>query len=438
MIFHKLQKAQTSKRRWLGHGLALLCFLAMLFVPQSLQNARANGDTRSLNMFHNHTGERITITYKIDGRYDPDALEKLNWFLRDWRKNKSIAMDPELLDLVWEVYRDLGASAPIHIICGYRDEMTNEMLRGRSFASGVAEHSQHTHGRAMDISIPGVSTERLREMGFLKQRGGVGYYRSSGFVHLDVANVRAWPRMTTQQLASLFPDGETLHLPSDGPPLRGYQIALARYGRDGKSGRSGDYAVASASPAAPRGLLRQRAPDIEQQIATPVVKETIVKETAPSLSARLGPVIAALPAPKDTSRLEQEPERVALLAPVKLPPAQLAMTAPLPRARPALLAPPLVVASAEVPQVAASLKPAILSPSPDIGRHARTQAARMTAPRYNIQTAFNMKPKAALTPPRLQLAAQFMDAPMTRPEQFVLRGVMKQASAKKFVKTAQL
>ncbi len=434
MILIILKRAQASTWRWLGHGLAALSFLALMFFPQALQNARANGDTRALNMYHNHTGERISITYKVDGRYDADALEKLNWFLRDWRKNKSIPMDPELLDLVWEVYRDLGASAPIHIICGYRDEITNEMLRGRSIMSGVAEHSQHTHGRAMDISIPGISTERLREMGFLKQRGGVGYYRASNFVHLDVANVRAWPRMTTQQLASLFPDGETLHLPSDGPPLRGYQIALARYGRDGKNGRSNDYAVASAEP---RGLLRQRVqePQLQPQIQVPPhPAQPVVKDNAPSLSAQLGPVIAALPEPKDTSRLAPEPLRVAALAPV----ATQLIAAPLPQARPVLLTPELIVASVEAPQLVASLRPAVSMPLNTMSRNAKMPVIKMTAPHYNIQAALNIKPKTVLTPPRLQLAAQFMDAPMFRPEQFVLRGVMKQALAKKFIKTAQL
>ena len=109
---------------------------------------------------------------------------------------------------------------PIEIICGYRSPGTNEMLRGRSNRSGVARHSQHTLGKAIDFYIPGVPLEKLRETAMRLQGGGVGYYPTSGspFVHLDVGNVRAWPRMTREQLVKLFPDGRTVHLPTDGTP----------------------------------------------------------------------------------------------------------------------------------------------------------------------------------------------------------------------------
>ena len=101
------------------------------------------------------------------------------------------------------------------------------MLRRRS--SGVAQHSQHTVGKAIDFYIPGVPLDKLREAGLRLQRGGVGYYPSSGspFVHLDVGSVRHWPRMTHDQLARVFPDGRTVHIPSDGQPLKGYALALA-------------------------------------------------------------------------------------------------------------------------------------------------------------------------------------------------------------------
>lgn len=247
MIAYMLGRVLSIVRSWQKIGswrraLAAMPLFAALVAPNSLQTANANGDTRALIMYHNHTRERIDIIYKRDGRYDDEALKKIDWFLRDWRKGRSVQMDPQLLDLVWEVYHELGASSAIRIICGYRDEGTNSMLRSRS--NGVAQHSQHTQGRAMDIAIPGVPTAKLRELGMLKQKGGVGYYPSSGFVHLDVSNVRAWPRMNTQQLVQLFPHGETLHLPSDGPPLPGYQLALAKLGRDGK--RGGDTMLAFA------------------------------------------------------------------------------------------------------------------------------------------------------------------------------------------------
>ena len=125
----------------------------MLCGGRSLQNAIAEGDTRTILMHHMHTGEDITITFKRYGRYDEDALEKLNWFLRDWRKQQETKMDPHLIDLVWEVQREAGSKEPIWVVCGYRSPETNAMLRRKS--SGVAKFSQHMLGHAMDLYIPG-------------------------------------------------------------------------------------------------------------------------------------------------------------------------------------------------------------------------------------------------------------------------------------------
>jgi len=147
--------------------------------------------------------------------------------MRDWRKNEATKMDPQEIDLLWEVYRDVGAKEPIYIVCGYRSPDTNAMLRRRS--KGVAKFSQHTLGKAIDFYIPGVALDVLRAAAMKAQGGGVGFYPTSGspFVHLDVGNIRAWPRMTREQLVKLFPDGRTVHLPADGTPLPGYQLALA-------------------------------------------------------------------------------------------------------------------------------------------------------------------------------------------------------------------
>jgi uncharacterized protein YcbK (DUF882 family) len=204
-----------------------LATLALLLGNESLQNAIAEGDTRTISLHHVHTGEDLTITYKRDGRYDEDALKKLNWLLRDWRRSEDTKMDPRLIDVVWEVSREFDAKSSIQVVCGYRAPQTNAMLRRRS--RGVAQFSQHTLGRAMDFYIPGVSLEAQREAGLRLQRGGVGYYPTSGspFVHLDVGSIRHWPRMTHDQLARVFPNGRTVHIPSDGQPLSGYALALA-------------------------------------------------------------------------------------------------------------------------------------------------------------------------------------------------------------------
>ena len=117
-------------------------------------------------------------------------------------------MDPHLIDLLWEVHREVGAKEPIWVVCGFRSPETNSMLRRRS--SGVAQHSQHMLGKAIDFYIPGVPLEQLRAAGLRAQRGGVGYYPTSGapFVHLDTGSVRHWPRMSEEQLASVLSKGQ--------------------------------------------------------------------------------------------------------------------------------------------------------------------------------------------------------------------------------------
>ena len=167
-----------------------LTVAALLMCYGGLQTAAASGDTRTISLHHLHTGENLTITYKRDGRYDEEALKKLNWLLRDWRANKDIKMDPRLIDTIWEVGRELNVQGPVQIVCGYRSPGTNAMLRRRS--NGVAQFSQHMLGRAMDFYIPGVPLEDLRAMGLRLARGGVGFYPESNFVHLDVGPVRTW------------------------------------------------------------------------------------------------------------------------------------------------------------------------------------------------------------------------------------------------------
>jgi uncharacterized protein YcbK (DUF882 family) len=219
---------------------ALLIFLG----NSSLQTAVADGDTRTLSFHHAHSGEDITVTFKRNGRYDDDALKKLNWFMRDWRKDEQVEMDPRLFDVLWETYREVGGRQPIQVICGYRSPETNSMLRRRS--SGVAEMSLHTKGDAMDFFIPGVPLEKIREVGLRLQRGGVGFYPTSGspFVHLDTGSIRHWPRMTHDQLVKVFPDGRTVHVPSDGQPLANYALALADVERQGQSPSSLSLAAA--------------------------------------------------------------------------------------------------------------------------------------------------------------------------------------------------
>jgi uncharacterized protein YcbK (DUF882 family) len=192
------------------------------------ETAVANGDTRTINLFYVHTGESISATYLVNGQYNAAALQQLNWFLRDWRRDEPIEMDPRLFDVVWEAYRSAGAEGEVvTVVSAYRSPQTNAMLRARS--RSVAKFSQHMLGKAMDTTMPGMPMSRIREVGMRMQRGGVGYYPTAGtpFVHLDVGSVRAWPRMTYDQLVRLFPDGKTVHIPSNGQPLARYEEAKA-------------------------------------------------------------------------------------------------------------------------------------------------------------------------------------------------------------------
>jgi uncharacterized protein YcbK (DUF882 family) len=302
----------------------LVCsFLAILLVGAATlfgTTGSARAETRTLNIEFVHTGERASITFKRNGRYDPKGLKQLNYILRDWRRNEPTKMDPRLFDLVWEVYRRAGAKGYIKAVSGYRSPQTNAMLRSRS--KGVAKESQHMRGTAMDFYIPGVPLKTLRELGVKLQAGGVGYYPNSGspFVHMDVAGVRAWPRMNRQDLVRLFPDGKTVHIPADGKPLPGYQQALAEYKRRIESG-AGIMMADDKRPSRPRNFLAMLFggggdEDEEEDVPAPAER--------PALAAQPEP--AAPPPPVVTAT---EPMMVAEALPG-------VESAPVPQARPSL------------------------------------------------------------------------------------------------------
>lgn len=281
-------------RTGLRVGLASIMLIAA--GATSVHNATADGDTRELSFHHTHSGEDLTIVFKRNGRYDEGALKKLNHFLRDWRSQDSTTMDRRLFDILWEVNRDVDGKQPIKIISAYRSPGTNAMLRRRS--SGVARFSQHMQGQAIDFFIPGVPLEQIRFAGLRLQRGGVGFYPTSGspFVHLDVGTVRHWPRMNHDQLARVFPNGRTVHVPSDGKPLAGYQLALADIGKRGDS---------SESPSKSKSLIaslfsRKQADDDEEAAPVAAMPETKpgLKAAVASVAAKAEKIAEAIPMPR--------------------------------------------------------------------------------------------------------------------------------------------
>jgi uncharacterized protein YcbK (DUF882 family) len=173
-------------------------------------NTEAGGETRTISLYHVHTKENLTITYMQNGRYVPSAMKKINYLMRDWRRDQVTTIDPKTLDLMWELHADLGSKRPIHIICGYRSTKTNAFLK--RIGRNVARESQHVKGKAIDFYFPDVNTVKIRNAALYRKIGGVGYYRSaggpSGFLHVDTARIRHWgPAISRTQMASALAEG---------------------------------------------------------------------------------------------------------------------------------------------------------------------------------------------------------------------------------------
>ncbi len=211
-------------------GVVSLCLFSAIALA-----GPSSAEERTLSMYNIHTKEAITVTYKRDGQYIPEGLQQLNHFMRDWRRNMEIKMDPALIDLIWELHEELGSKEPVHLICGYRSPATNEMLRRT--VGGQAQNSRHIVGQAADLMFPDVPLKQLRYSALIRERGGVGFYPASGvpFVHVDTGNVRHWPRLPRMELALLFPKGHSLHVPTDGRPLTpaDARVALAKWQSSG-------------------------------------------------------------------------------------------------------------------------------------------------------------------------------------------------------------
>lgn len=152
--------------------------------------ARARPDMRSLSLVHTHTGEKLTVDYCRNGEYVGSCLEQVNRFLRDFRSGEVHPIDIGLLDMLHDLQVLADRDATFEVISGFRSSATNAKLRARS--AGVAQRSLHMDGRAIDIRITGFATRKLREHALSLQKGGVGYYAGSDFVHVDTGRVRSW------------------------------------------------------------------------------------------------------------------------------------------------------------------------------------------------------------------------------------------------------
>jgi len=182
---------RLSRRNFLK-GLACSSMMA-LGMPDIVHAAFSGVKVhKTLAFEHHHTGETLNITYYEQGRYVYGALEEISYFLRDYHNDEVHSVDPALLDQLHNVKLLLGVNTPFHVVSGYRSPQTNASLRRHS--RGVARQSLHMEGRAIDIRMEGVSAKTIRDAGLALQSGGVGYYPSSNFVHLDTGDTRAWHR----------------------------------------------------------------------------------------------------------------------------------------------------------------------------------------------------------------------------------------------------
>lgn len=182
-----------KSHRHLSKALLLLtAFIPLAFGSQPAHsNPTPSLEEHRLRLYHAHTGERIDIVYRQGDEYLPEASSKLDQFLRDHRTGDVQHFDPQIYDLLWELTSSVGRTgAEIEIICGYRTLWSNEFLRAQT--AGVAKHSLHMQGKAIDIRLPGTDTLKLRNAALSLHRGGVGYYPRSAFIHVDTGRVTQW------------------------------------------------------------------------------------------------------------------------------------------------------------------------------------------------------------------------------------------------------
>jgi uncharacterized protein YcbK (DUF882 family) len=180
---------RMDRRRVLGLGLAGA--LASI-IPLSLSRpALAAADKNWRVVFrHAHTGESFNGVYRVGNKYLPEAFERLNYVLRDFRTGEVFPMDPRVIDLIAIVQKRAGQREPLEVFSGYRSPKTNGRLRIES--SGVAKNSFHMYGQAIDFHIKGYGTRNLQRIALDMRAGGVGYYPKSDFVHMDTGKIRSW------------------------------------------------------------------------------------------------------------------------------------------------------------------------------------------------------------------------------------------------------
>lgn len=179
---------QLSRRSFLVQSSQLIAGLAALSVPD-LCEAKVAGK-RSLSLYHTRTQQELTLTYAVGKKYNPKALGQVNSFLRDYQTGQVHQIDPKLLDILWAIQQQMGSKGVYKVVSAYRSPQTNRQLQRTH--DGVAGHSLHMLGKAIDIRFSGVKTSQIKQCALAMHTGGVGYYADSDFVHLDTGDFRTW------------------------------------------------------------------------------------------------------------------------------------------------------------------------------------------------------------------------------------------------------
>jgi uncharacterized protein YcbK (DUF882 family) len=175
-----------GRRRFLVGSLGAAAALTGVARRAAADNIAAH----QLSFYHIHTGEKLTIAYREHGELVPDALVEINRYLRDFRTEQIHEIDVALLDKLHTLFAEFDGRGNFEVISGYRSPHTNEVLR--HVTTGVAEHSLHIEGRAIDVRLTSAKTTVLRDAALALNTGGVGYYAESNFVHLDTGSPRSW------------------------------------------------------------------------------------------------------------------------------------------------------------------------------------------------------------------------------------------------------
>ncbi len=407
-MFHTLERATSAKRRvnygvgplaatWKLKAIAGIALIAAA-ATQSSGLIAAFADTRTIQLYSIHTKETLTVTYKKDGKFVPDAMDKIDWIMRDWRRNEKTKMDPQTIDILWEMHTELGSKEPIHIICGYRSRATNDMLR-RS-VGGQASESQHITGKAVDVTFPDVPLKQMRYAALVREKGGVGYYPTSGlpFVHLDTGRVRHWPRLPRYELALLFPGGSSQHSPVDGGPITSEDVQIARSKHRDLATQIAGYfnlrsspkpniQVADASAVRPPAPSAKPAPQPNLQVAalTPPAPAVAAIKPAPSPIAKLEPRLVSEPKlierPSRFTPSPSEADRSKLMALV-------AFAAEPPLAQPKLVSGPVpAVRAGSARRADAPSSTPLKTPEAQLAAAALATEAKPTSPAKGAQVA---------------------------------------------------